>query len=154
MSYIPKSVKRKLDRVNTIKSANWLKPEQKAELLGSPLSLNEQVYREVTGVPNVLRQGQSGSGMWDVYLDGVKQHLCQEANAMSGYVIRYTHGSGRTPLTKQTEKVRGKVEFVRKGSKLHQHTDECWEPNGGCDMGRNENHVKVSAELGELNGQD
>lgn len=30
-----------------------------------------------------------------------------------------------------------------KASAEHAHTDECWEPDGGCDMGRNEAHVVV-----------
>ena len=25
----------------------------------------------------------------------------------------------------------------------HKHTDECWEPDSGCDMGRNEEYVRV-----------
>jgi hypothetical protein len=28
----------------------------------------------------------------------------------------------------------------------HQHTDACWEPDSGCDMGRNENFVKIAGE--------
>lgn len=27
--------------------------------------------------------------------------------------------------------------------KKHQHSDECWEPDSGCDMGRNEAHVRL-----------
>jgi len=27
----------------------------------------------------------------------------------------------------------------------HQHTDECWEPDSGCDMGRNEKYAAVAA---------
>ena len=27
----------------------------------------------------------------------------------------------------------------------HKHTDNCWEPDSGCDMGRNAAHVKVHA---------
>lgn len=35
---------------------------------------------------------------------------------------------------------------------VHQHTDECWEPNSGCDMGRNEAYVAVvSASHGPVN---
>ncbi len=26
---------------------------------------------------------------------------------------------------------------------MHEHTDECWEPDSGCDIGRNEAHVAV-----------
>lgn len=31
----------------------------------------------------------------------------------------------------------------------HQHNDECWEPDSGCDMGRSEQHVTRSSLLDE-----
>jgi hypothetical protein len=27
----------------------------------------------------------------------------------------------------------------------HKHTDECWEPDSGCDMGRNDAHIRVAS---------
>lgn len=35
----------------------------------------------------------------------------------------------------------------------HQHTDECWEPDSGCDMGRNPDHVEVASPT-EVLGED
>lgn len=105
MSYIPKSAMRKINKV--------VKPLPKTEK-GDTVTL-------IRGEPTVLRQGQPGAGMWDVYLDGVRQHLCQEAHAEKGYVIRYTHGSGSTPLSKQTERVDGCVVIVRKGQPMPEH---------------------------------
>lgn len=32
---------------------------------------------------------------------------------------------------------------------MHTHTEECWEPNSGCDMGRNEKYVGVVSEAKE-----
>ena len=29
------------------------------------------------------------------------------------------------------------------GTTAHVHSDECWEPDSGCDMGRNEDYVRV-----------
>jgi hypothetical protein len=34
--------------------------------------------------------------------------------------------------------------MVVRTSEEHTHTDECWEPNSGCDMGRNEKFVALS----------
>ena len=31
------------------------------------------------------------------------------------------------------------------GGELHQHTDACWEPTSGCDLGRNEKYARVSS---------
>lgn len=38
----------------------------------------------------------------------------------------------------------GRHRFAQK-AKVHQHTDECWEPDSGCDMGRNEQFVAKAA---------
>lgn len=35
----------------------------------------------------------------------------------------------------------------------HHHTDECWEPDSGCDMGRNPDHA-VAASPTEVLGED
>jgi hypothetical protein len=29
---------------------------------------------------------------------------------------------------------------------VHQHTEECWEPDSGCDMGRNEKYARMCSE--------
>jgi hypothetical protein len=73
------------------------------------------------GVPTKLYQGQPGAGMWDVYFNGVKQHLCTYASSIEGKIVRYTHGRGNTPLSKQTEELAGSVVIVRKGTPMPAH---------------------------------
>jgi len=111
MSYIPKSAQRKIDKYNSTSRVIELSPEASAKLV--------KAFEDRT--PAVLRQGQPGAGLWDVYFNGVKQHLCTFASINEGYIVRYTHGKGSTPLTKQTERLTGSVVIVRKGQRIPAH---------------------------------
>lgn len=110
MSYIPKSAQRKIDKYNSKTRVIQLSPEAEAKLVKAFED------RKPAEPPKRLRSGQPGAGLWDVYFNGVKQHLCAVADVEQGFVIRYLHGKGNTPTTSQTEQVRGYVEIVRKGT--------------------------------------
>lgn len=103
MSYIPKSAQRKIDAANRAIKAMPHRVFDGYEKIAVPF------------VPNRLVSGMAGAQMWDVFLDGMKQHLCQVADIDGGYVIRYLRGVGSKPLTKETETVFGVVEIRRKG---------------------------------------
>lgn len=105
MSYVPKSVQRKLDAQNRARSI------QIATLIAAGVQVVATPY-----VPDLLTAGQPGAQMWDVFFNGQKQHLCQRADVKLGYIVRYLHGSGSKPLTKETEQVYGVVEIKRKQS--------------------------------------
>lgn len=125
MSYIPKSAQRKMNGYKRMKAL----PTTSAP--ATP-----------TGPPKRLKQGQPGAGMWDVYFNGERQRLCKVADVDKGMIERYMHGDGSKPLTHRTEILHGVVQIVAKGEKpAHQHKDECWEPDSGCDMGRSEAHA-------------
>lgn len=66
-------------------------------------------------VPTTLRSGQPGSGMWDVYFNGERQHLCTFADNVTGRITRHVHGRGNIGIGKETETLYGTVDFVRKG---------------------------------------
>lgn len=51
---------------------------------------------------------------WDVYLEGVKQTTCIEADRHEGYVVRYKHADKKR-WHEGTERAEGLVEFVRHG---------------------------------------
>lgn len=104
MSYIPKSVQRKIDAQNRARSMH----------IASLIAAGVQVVAAEPFVPTLLNSGQPGAGMWDVFLDGVKQHLCLRADAKLGYIVRYTRGVGNKPTTRETEQMYGLVEFKRK----------------------------------------
>lgn len=104
MSYIPKSAQRKIDAANR---AIAKLPHRIAEQTSEPA---------VPFVPKRLVSGMGGAQMWDVSLDGVKQHLCKEADVARGFVVRYTQGIGNKPTTQQLEKVHGVVTITRKAN--------------------------------------
>lgn len=106
MSYIPKSAQRKIDAYKRMQKET---PREQFPAVEPPVDY----------VPRRLRAGEPGAGMWDVYLDGVQQHLCQIAEAGDpGAVIRYKHGKGNIAQTRETELVRGRVVILRKGTPL------------------------------------
>lgn len=111
MSYIPKSAQRKINKYNSKTRAIRLSPEAEKKL--------EDAFNNRT--PAVLRQGQPGAGLWDIYFNGIKQHLCTFASVNEGCIVRYTHGKGSTPLTEQTERLTGCVVIVPKGSRIPAH---------------------------------
>lgn len=111
MSYIPKSAQRKITKYNSTSRVIELSPEAEAKLV--------KAFDDRR--PAVLHSGQPGARLWDVYFNGVKQHLCLTANAVEGYIVRYTHGKGSVPLTKQTERLTGCVVIVSKGSRIPAH---------------------------------
>lgn len=102
MSYIPKSAQRKIDAANRAIKAMPHRVFDGVDKLAVPF------------VPNILTAGDGGAQMWDVFFNGVKQHLCQHADCERGYIVRYTHGTGNKPLTSETEKLFGVVEIKRK----------------------------------------
>lgn len=104
MSYLPKSVQRKLDADNRARQLHMV----------AMISAGVQVVAAEPFVPKVLSAGQGGAQMWDVFFNGTKQHLCQHADTLQGYIVRYVRGVGNKPLTKDTEKLFGVVEIKRK----------------------------------------
>lgn len=78
-----------------------------------------ELIREFTPIdrdpPKRLISGQPGAGMWDVYFNGERQHLCTFADVQLGRITRYKHGRGSTGIGKDTENLIGHVEIVRKG---------------------------------------
>lgn len=106
MSRIPKSAQRKIDKYARMKAL--------------PTSNQKEVVEDFR-TPMTLRQGDPGVGKWDVYFNGERQTLCMYADARSGTIVRYKHGSGNTPLTKETERLRGNVVIVRKGQRVPDH---------------------------------
>lgn len=104
MSYIPKSVQRKIDKYNGKTRVIHLSPEAEAKLT--------KAFE--TRTPQVLRQGDPGCQRWEVYFNGVRQHLCTYASVTEGKIIRYTHGVGNKAGTRQTEELFGDVEIRSK----------------------------------------
>lgn len=107
MSYVPKTAQRKINR--------WIN-ERTIGKPGSPTGLAPST------IPRRLDYGTPGAGCYEVYLDGVRQHLCTVAETCDpatgvGYVTRFIHGKGNQPLTRKTETVLGKVEIKLKGAK-------------------------------------
>lgn len=102
MSYVPKSAQRKIDAANRAIRAMPHRVFDGVEKIAVPF------------VPEVLVAGQGGAQMWDVFFNGTKQHLCQHADTLQGYIVRYVRGVGNKPLTKDTEKLFGVVEIRRK----------------------------------------
>ena len=49
--------------------------------------------------------------------------------------------SDRMEVSKTLNRIR---QFIDAALREHQHTDACWEPDSGCDMGRNEKFVRVA----------
>ena len=98
MSYIPKSAQRKIARAQQIRA-----------------TLPDHVVK--AELPRRLESGDPGAGMFDVYFNGERQHLCKTADVTQGFIERFVHGRGRTALTDQTEVLRGKVEILRKGQR-------------------------------------
>lgn len=102
MSYIPKSAQRRIAAGARI-----------SQMVAAAIQCVPQLpvpRRMEIGVtpPGIL-------GLFEVYVDGVKQRLCTLADADRGYVIRYRSGKGNKATTKETETIRGKVEIRRKG---------------------------------------
>ncbi len=57
---------------------------------------------------------------YDVYFNGVKQHLCHTADVEKGHILRFKRGMGNLPVKNRvgrydTEMLTGKVEIVPKG---------------------------------------
>jgi hypothetical protein len=104
MSYIPKSAMKRIVMANN-RSAALASAMTAQVILQTP-------RRMEAGVTPLGIQG-----MYDVYLDGVKQHLCTLADVDRGYVVRYIRGKSNRPQTKQTETIHGKVEIRRRGEK-------------------------------------
>lgn len=102
MSYIPKSALRKIEAANRAIKAMPHRVFDSIDTIAVPF------------VPNILTAGQGGAQMWDVFFNGVKQHLCQHADCERGYIIRYVRGVGNKPLTQEVEKLFGTVEIKRK----------------------------------------
>lgn len=102
MSYIPKSAQRKIDAANSAIKAMPHRVFDSVDKIAVPF------------VPTILIAGQGGAQMWDVFFNGVKQHLCQRADSERGYIIRYVRGTGNKPLSKEVEMLTGIVEIKRK----------------------------------------
>lgn len=102
MSYIPKSAQRRIDKAN-------------AAIAKLPHRVFDGVEKiAVPFTPNILQAGTAGAGQWDVFLDGVKQHLASYVDVEGGWLRRYTKGVGNKPTTRDTEKVFGFVEVKKR----------------------------------------
>jgi hypothetical protein len=77
----------------------------------------------MTAPPRTVLRLSDGPGVcsqYDVYLDGVKQNACTEANAEGGYVLRYKRNVFGAPALNRSKqpvivRVNGKVDIVPKG---------------------------------------
>lgn len=104
MSYIPKSAQRKIDASVKLRAT-----------VGIPTSgpgTPQHAY-----VPRRLEQGTPGQGLYEVFFNGQRQHLCVIADMDAGFITRYTQGIGNQPSTKTTETLKGRVVIRRKGTK-------------------------------------
>lgn len=104
MRYIPKSAQRKIDASVRLRST-----------IGVPTSGPGTPQKEY--VPRRLESGTPGQGLYEVFFNGQRQHLCTVADMDEGFITRYTRGTGNQPSTKETETLKGRVVIRRKGTK-------------------------------------
>lgn len=122
MSYISKTAQRKIDASN--RAIKQLRAER-ADRNCNCGALNPQkhsaecarFWEPIQRNPTQLKAGQPGAGMWDVYFNGVRQHLCSYADSLTGKITRFLSGVGTVPTTSQTETLQGAVQIVRKGQR-------------------------------------
>lgn len=105
MGHIPKSAQRAIDKAN----------RDRAKMA----RVRDQVAAQLP-VPRVMAHGmtpQSIMNLFDVYLDGERQHLCTLANVDKGLIRRWCRGHAHlADKTGGQEEVYGKVEIRRKGA--------------------------------------
>ena len=111
MSRIPKSAQRLITMYNAQREARL----RAASLLPAPGTT--AAPRAPGAPPRRLVAGTPGNGLYEVFFNGTRQHLCTVADVDQGFITRYTHGRGNTPLTMETETLHGLVEIRRKGQK-------------------------------------
>lgn len=114
MGYVPKGAQKRLNtmakvRANTVATLATAKAQVTARVLSESVGDIPRRLDAAITPQHVCRA-------YDVYFNGKRQQLCTVADVEKGYIVRYTKGFGNMGMTRDTERLFGKVQIVPKGA--------------------------------------